>query len=885
MLKVYYGIDNKYVDISKFIKNNLILPIDNKLCDKLFGDPFFGKIKHILIKKSEKLEIYYGISNKYVDIAKFVKNNLILSIDNKICDKLFEYKSDNLIKKLVILNNTEYSVENVEDTFYDLSHIIINNIEYNVETYEDFCWKSYIYLNKELINNNILNKDSAYNHYKYCGVKEKRCYYVINKENFNWRAYLFYNKDLHDLGIDTYEKAFTFWNLIGFKISLKYTNNIFIKNSDILYNYYDSTKQFINIYKVNNDNIYLDSKIGFRYFCFKFLNYIRSIQIHDIEINKNFEAVLIEYRCFPHIEFIIRNNILKLGKDWSFTIICGNLNYDFIIELASNISKNIKVIKTDYDNLAQSTYSKLLASEYFWNLLCGEKILIYQEDSIIFKSNIEDFLEFDYIGAPWLKTQNDNIKCVGNGGFSLRTKKCMLEVIKKISILDTVNNESTINYMKNTKQTITPEDVYFTLNMLKYNIGNVADSKTASFFSTEQIYNENSLGGHNFWLSNSSWKNNLFKNILYCTVKDFNICAISTPYGLKMGGGESYLLNIAKYFINYKNCIIYFFVKEDENIFKETICRILNPNYLNYFILFDYNLINNFKGSVTYHIDMSNSKYPQISGCAINIKNNFYHCQFPFDTNKKTNFSNINLYNNIIVNSEFTKEKYLYFASDTKKYNHNIHVLYPNCLNINLFNNMQLNKQENSFVMIGRIFDYNSYANNKNFDIALKYFENLSLNNINNFHIYIIGEIFSNKMLEKLKSFKIKNIYFCNNISNKEKYDILSKCEYVINMVGINRHIIKECYAYEHFGISIIEAIYFKCIPISINGGYPPYYIKPNKGYLFNNEIEFYNIIQNIIVNKSVIEYDSEYYDNILKHFDQKSFNKNMNKLFSNQNT
>jgi adenine-specific DNA-methyltransferase len=51
------------------------------------------------------------------------------------------------------------------------------------------------------------------------------------------------------------------------------------------------------------------------------------------------------------------------------------------------------------------------------NLLKGEKILIHQEDSIIFKNNIMDFINFDYIGAPWPKNQDDNFNNVGNGVF------------------------------------------------------------------------------------------------------------------------------------------------------------------------------------------------------------------------------------------------------------------------------------------------------------------------------------------------------------------------------------------------------------------------------------------------------------------------------------
>ncbi len=257
---------------------------------------------------------------------------------------------------------------------------------------------------------------------------------------------------------------------------------------------------------INNEEIIMDPKEEFRKICEQNINYIRQIMLPEIKLDQKYEAVLIEYRCFPHLEFLIRNTILKLGPEWSQTIICGNLNYDFICDMCSKISPNIKIIRTNYDNLNQTTYSLFMASLDFWNLFVGEKILIYQEDSCIFRNNINNFLEWDYVGAPWAKTQNDTLNCVGNGGFSLRTKKIMKKVIKFKSINEIEVNSSTENYMKNTGMTIVPEDVYFSKTMQDFNIGKVADWDTARMFSTESINCIDSFGGHNFWISDKKWK-------------------------------------------------------------------------------------------------------------------------------------------------------------------------------------------------------------------------------------------------------------------------------------------------------------------------------------------------------------------------------------------
>lgn len=249
-----------------------------------------------------------------------------------------------------------------------------------------------------------------------------------------------------------------------------------------------------------------NNKIRYRTLCLEHIDYIRKIQLNNIQQSSIYESVLVEFRILPHIEFIIRNTIHKLGDKWSHTIICGNINYDFMNNLCSKINTNIKIIKLNYDNLTQNEYSNLLCTTDFWELFIGEKILIYQEDSCIFKQNIEEFIQWDFIGAPFTKKGNNTPNKVGNGGFSLRTRKIMLDVINKIKLEDTEICSSTLDYMKSVGLKDCPEDIYFCKNMLQFNIGKVAEWNAAFDFSTELVYNPNSLGGHCFWLRDQNWK-------------------------------------------------------------------------------------------------------------------------------------------------------------------------------------------------------------------------------------------------------------------------------------------------------------------------------------------------------------------------------------------
>lgn len=253
----------------------------------------------------------------------------------------------------------------------------------------------------------------------------------------------------------------------------------------------------------------------FRVACYKFNYFMKHIALPKIKKKSFYEAVFIEFRILPHIEFIIRNAILKLGSEWSFTIICGIDNYEYMYSISKNIDKNINIICLDYTNLLPEDYNNLLTSESFWNILTGEKILIYQEDSLIFRNNIKPFLTYDFVGAPFTKSSNDTPNCVGNGGLSLRTKMKMIEIIKKFRLEDLKLNSSTIAYMQLMNLNVAPEDVYFSKNMQEFNIGDVADWDTAYKFSSEQVFNSESFGGHKFWISNKDWKTFL-KKIFRC---------------------------------------------------------------------------------------------------------------------------------------------------------------------------------------------------------------------------------------------------------------------------------------------------------------------------------------------------------------------------------
>jgi len=117
-------------------------------------------------------------------------------------------------------------------------------------------------------------------------------------------------------------------------------------------------------------------------------------------------------------------------------------------------------------------YNNLLKSVSFWETFTEDRVLIFQRDSRLLRKGIEDFYEYDYIGASW-----HFAPFVGNGGLSLRNPKAMIDCLNKISI--TTNNE----------------DIYFgfSIPLLGYK---VAPIHIANKFSVETKFYLGSFGYH-----------------------------------------------------------------------------------------------------------------------------------------------------------------------------------------------------------------------------------------------------------------------------------------------------------------------------------------------------------------------------------------------------
>lgn len=195
--------------------------------------------------------------------------------------------------------------------------------------------------------------------------------------------------------------------------------------------------------------------------------------------NTNYNAVIVEPRLHENLSAVLKVCLYHLNenqsdKKWGLQILHGTENEEYVKECVLGWD-NVVLTNIGVKNLTNIQHSELMETSNFWKQLNGQKILIFQTDSILLRNGIDEFLDFDYVGAPWRKPKENQY--VGNGGLSLRSKNVMIEICEKY---------------KETEQIW--EDIYFVKHLKGKG---VADVETAKRFSMEDVYSENPLGVHN----------------------------------------------------------------------------------------------------------------------------------------------------------------------------------------------------------------------------------------------------------------------------------------------------------------------------------------------------------------------------------------------------
>lgn len=240
-----------------------------------------------------------------------------------------------------------------------------------------------------------------------------------------------------------------------------------------------------------------------------------------VKFNKNSKnvALMVESRIFPNTEFIIRQFSRYLPEDFIIYIYVTDNVYDEYLDIANRLNNNINIKILPFELKSLRDYNDIMLDISFWKLFDQfDRVLIFQNDTMIYNYNISDFYKYDYIGAPW-NISRQIANNVGNGGLSMRNIKAMIYCLENESLVTIPFN---CVYTKDKIMIFNgkyPEDVFFSYAMLQFGY-NVADINTASLFSIEEyLYNDNVLGSHKL----SVYNENLYIKLLLKSIFNSDI--------------------------------------------------------------------------------------------------------------------------------------------------------------------------------------------------------------------------------------------------------------------------------------------------------------------------------------------------------------------------
>ena len=235
-----------------------------------------------------------------------------------------------------------------------------------------------------------------------------------------------------------------------------------------------------------------------------------------------FTAIIVEDRPSYLLRFSVLNMLVMTRLRASVKIITTEASLESVRNLFTDVREYVYIEALEsgkcLDSLDVGQYNNLLKNPRFWMEIPSEKILIFQTDALIIDKFREEFLRFDFIGSPWVRSEtwtafpvygegangaletmkiiikidtlpklseihnnNENaceIGAIGNGGFSVRSRSKMIEICNSC-----VTSEEE------------PEDVFFVKN-LKHTDANLPSLDEAKAFCFEGKYTHSSMAMH-----------------------------------------------------------------------------------------------------------------------------------------------------------------------------------------------------------------------------------------------------------------------------------------------------------------------------------------------------------------------------------------------------
>lgn len=221
---------------------------------------------------------------------------------------------------------------------------------------------------------------------------------------------------------------------------------------------------------------------------------MRGMSMTNIPDRSSLVAVMIEMRQHEDLDVILRKAMSELDQGtWALVIVCSRKNADFVHRCCDGWSF-VHIRCLDVEGLDGMAYADFRRSELLLEIIeeVGGKTALFLEcDSVLLRPGVENFLNFDLVGAPWswALLQGESF-CVGNGGVSLRT----------VAFMRAARRHMAANRWGHVPLTWARrhEDICFARAAAELR-AHVPDVATAASFSVETVFHPAPVACHKPW--------------------------------------------------------------------------------------------------------------------------------------------------------------------------------------------------------------------------------------------------------------------------------------------------------------------------------------------------------------------------------------------------
>lgn len=515
LLKSFKIVNYGLLNLNNY-NNNFIIDLTNYILFNINNTKILTKIY------SEKIS--YRFQNNF-NFTQNVYQDFI-----KLYNNFKDYKNIQFINKDIFTKSLVFIDKNVLD---DLEFLNVEYIQYVLYQNNNFLLKlilqPFILIqtnnkeNIETIDNIILFFQKIFN---------KIPIICSSNENFKLNKSIYYIEYIQELfymipKISHFFLCITHTqNKIINSISIKKENSMVLLLDNILdsieeiinnYNNYNRILNFnksildYNIYKLYNTETFWKyhikendkiNKLIYIDFMYRYNEKIKNMSMEkNKENNTENVIILIDNRINELSVISAKIAFYNVKKElWKGIIFTSQMAYDYYKTSLGDLYEIVIWDELNNPIFDIDLYNDILQSSKLWKFLYDKgykKCLIIQDDGLLVKKGVEKFLVYDYIGAPWIdSSENEYIKkyinkeLVGNGGISLRS------ISEMIKITENVNNNKKELFFHNLNRI--PEDVYFVKYLIQ-NGANIAPFNIAKLFSSEEILDDNSICIHKIW--------------------------------------------------------------------------------------------------------------------------------------------------------------------------------------------------------------------------------------------------------------------------------------------------------------------------------------------------------------------------------------------------